>query len=261
LMLTECASLRSKRMKRMDGGGFKHENAKIRAKGVDFCGGTVGPLLIWAGGLIRASDTQLSDDGLFQCPDITLQALSLSNRFSIARGRCCDTQPLPWRNTSVSAFPREAPSANHVPPVQPHSLSTSTLHSTTSLPNALPHHQHHHNGRPPAKVDLPFTTLPIPSKHHPPKPHVKPPSQIPANTTPRFNQQVLIDTTPLPESIPPVKEIGASSAPLLSASFFIGDRCKAFNDDYMVCKTQAHGKGEIECMREGRKATRCAASV
>jgi len=25
----------------MDGGGFKHENAKIRAKGVDFCGGTV----------------------------------------------------------------------------------------------------------------------------------------------------------------------------------------------------------------------------
>jgi len=25
----------------MDGGGFKHENAKIRAKGEDFCGGTV----------------------------------------------------------------------------------------------------------------------------------------------------------------------------------------------------------------------------
>jgi len=25
----------------MDDGGFKHENAKIRAKGVDFCGDTV----------------------------------------------------------------------------------------------------------------------------------------------------------------------------------------------------------------------------
>ncbi|KAL8786607.1 MAG: hypothetical protein Q9195_008129 [Heterodermia aff. obscurata] len=78
---------------------------------------------------------------------------------------------------------------------------------------------------------------------------------------PRFNQHVLIDTTPLPDSIPKVKEIGASSAPLLSASFFIGARCKAFNDDYMVCKTQAKGTGEFDCMREGRKATRCAASV
>ena len=77
----------------------------------------------------------------------------------------------------------------------------------------------------------------------------------------RFNQQVLIDTTPLPDSVPKVKELGASSAPLLSASFFIGARCRAFNDDYMVCKTQAKGTGEIDCMREGRKATRCAASV
>lgn len=76
-----------------------------------------------------------------------------------------------------------------------------------------------------------------------------------------FNQQVLIDTTPLPDSVPKVPEIGASSAPLLSASFFIGDRCKAFNDDYMKCKTDSHGKGEIECMKEGRKVTRCAASV
>lgn len=47
----------------------------------------------------------------------------------------------------------------------------------------------------------------------------------------------------------------------MSASFFIGARCKAFNDDYMVCKTEAQGRGEIECMREGRKVTRCAASV
>ncbi|KAI9822875.1 MAG: hypothetical protein M1832_002900 [Thelocarpon impressellum] len=78
---------------------------------------------------------------------------------------------------------------------------------------------------------------------------------------PRFNQHVLVDTTPLPDSVPKVPEIGASSAPLLSASFFIGARCKAFNDDYMLCKTEANGTGEIDCLREGRKVTRCAASV
>ncbi|KAF1810104.1 NADH-ubiquinone oxidoreductase-like protein 20.8 kDa subunit [Eremomyces bilateralis CBS 781.70] len=77
----------------------------------------------------------------------------------------------------------------------------------------------------------------------------------------RFHKQVLIDTTPLPDHIPKVKEIGASSAPLMSASFFIGARCRAYNDDYMQCKTEAHGTGEVDCMREGRKVTRCAASV
>jgi hypothetical protein len=77
----------------------------------------------------------------------------------------------------------------------------------------------------------------------------------------RFNQQALIDTTPLPDDIPKVKELGASSAPLLSASFFIGARCKDYNDDYMMCKTESGGRGELECMKEGRKVTRCAASV
>lgn len=85
--------------------------------------------------------------------------------------------------------------------------------------------------------------------------------RLPVFTPPRFNQQVLIDTTPLPDDIPKVPEIGASSAPLLSASFFIGARCKPYNDDYMVCKTEANGRGELECMKEGRKVTRCAASV
>lgn len=72
---------------------------------------------------------------------------------------------------------------------------------------------------------------------------------------------MLIDTTPLPDHVPKVDEIGASSAPLMSASYFIGARCKPYNDDYMVCKTEAEGRGEVECMREGRKVTRCAASV
>ncbi|KAI4147825.1 MAG: hypothetical protein LQ340_005361 [Diploschistes diacapsis] len=77
----------------------------------------------------------------------------------------------------------------------------------------------------------------------------------------QFNHHKLIDPTPLPDDIPKVKEIGASSAPLLSAAYFIGARCRAFNDDYMKCKTDAFGRGELECMREGRKVTRCAASV
>jgi hypothetical protein len=77
----------------------------------------------------------------------------------------------------------------------------------------------------------------------------------------RFNQKALIDTTPLPDDIPKVQELGASSAPLLSASFFIGARCKDYNDDYMMCKTESGGRGELECMKEGRKVTRCAASV
>lgn len=79
--------------------------------------------------------------------------------------------------------------------------------------------------------------------------------------TPSFNQQVLYDTTPLPESIPKVKEVGASSAPLLSASFFIGARCKDYNDDYMQCKNENPGKGEFDCLKEGRRVTRCARSV
>lgn len=65
----------------------------------------------------------------------------------------------------------------------------------------------------------------------------------------------------MPADVPKVDEIGTTSAPLLSASYFIGDRCNAFNEDYMKCKTEANGRGELECMKEGRKVTRCAASV
>ncbi|KAI1004549.1 hypothetical protein K3495_g3661 [Podosphaera aphanis] len=78
---------------------------------------------------------------------------------------------------------------------------------------------------------------------------------------PQFNQSILIDTAPLPSDIPAVAEVGASSAPLLSASFFIGARCKAFNDDFMQCKTENPGKAEFECLKEGRRVTRCARSV
>ncbi|KAF7547665.1 hypothetical protein G7046_g8935 [Stylonectria norvegica] len=78
---------------------------------------------------------------------------------------------------------------------------------------------------------------------------------------PQFSQQVLVDTTPLPDNVPVVKEVGASSAPLLSATFFIGARCRDYNDDYMQCKTEHPGRGEFDCMKEGRRVTRCASSV
>ena len=65
----------------------------------------------------------------------------------------------------------------------------------------------------------------------------------------------------MPDHIPKVEEIGATSAPLMSAAYFIGDRCQAYNDDFMKCKDQANGRGEFECLKEGRKVTRCAASV
>ncbi|KAH8879352.1 NADH dehydrogenase, alpha subcomplex, subunit 8 [Thozetella sp. PMI_491] len=82
-----------------------------------------------------------------------------------------------------------------------------------------------------------------------------------ASRKPNFNQQVLYDTTPLPDSIPKVKELGVSSAPLLSASFFIGARCRDYNDDFMKCKTDNPSKGEFECLQEGRRVTRCARNV
>ncbi|KAG5518510.1 hypothetical protein PMAC_002906 [Pneumocystis sp. 'macacae'] len=70
-----------------------------------------------------------------------------------------------------------------------------------------------------------------------------------------------IDKTPLPKEIPIVDEIGATSAPLKAASYFIGTRCKSFNEDYMLCKAENKGKGEEPCLKEGRRVTRCSISV
>lgn len=71
-----------------------------------------------------------------------------------------------------------------------------------------------------------------------------------------------VDPTPLPDAIPKVKEVGASSAPLTSAAFFIGARCLPYNDDFMLCKDQStSGNPEFDCLKEGRRVTRCASSV
>lgn len=42
------------------------------------------------------------------------------------------------------------------------------------------------------------------------------------------------DETPLPDSVPKVQELGATSAPLKSAAFFIGAYCKEYNGASVV---------------------------
>lgn len=69
-----------------------------------------------------------------------------------------------------------------------------------------------------------------------------------------------VDKNELPKDIPEVEEVGATSAPLLSAAYFIGDRCKAYNDDFMMCKDEKNG-GTVDCLKEGRRVTRCAVLV
>ncbi|KAG8830549.1 hypothetical protein FRC17_004725 [Serendipita sp. 399] len=75
---------------------------------------------------------------------------------------------------------------------------------------------------------------------------------VPERGTP-YNNPV-----PMPDHIPPVDEIGATSAPLKSASFFIGEKCKEFNEDFMLCKSQNRAD---RCLLEGRRVTRCAADL
>lgn len=59
---------------------------------------------------------------------------------------------------------------------------------------------------------------------------------------------------------PAVPEVGATSAPLMSASYFIGARCGPYNDDFMQCKKDSSGN-PADCLKEGRRVTRCAVSV
>lgn len=64
-----------------------------------------------------------------------------------------------------------------------------------------------------------------------------------------------VDPTPAPaEAAHP--EVGATSAPLKSAAFFIGSYCKDYNEDFMLCKDE--NNDPAHCLKEGRKVTRCA---
>ncbi|ORY32834.1 hypothetical protein BCR39DRAFT_464226 [Naematelia encephala] len=74
-----------------------------------------------------------------------------------------------------------------------------------------------------------------------------------------FLDKPYIDPNPLPSSVPHVDELGVTSAPLKSASFFIGDYCKEVNEDFMLCKSET--RDPAHCLAEGRKVTRCAADL
>ncbi|POW20509.1 hypothetical protein PSHT_03455 [Puccinia striiformis] len=65
-----------------------------------------------------------------------------------------------------------------------------------------------------------------------------------------------VDPTPMPNEIPKVDELGVSSAPLKSASFYIGTFCKPYSEDFMLCK--AENQNPEHCLKEGRRVTRCA---
>ncbi|KAH6914599.1 NADH-ubiquinone oxidoreductase subunit [Coprinopsis sp. MPI-PUGE-AT-0042] len=71
--------------------------------------------------------------------------------------------------------------------------------------------------------------------------------------------KAVVDPTPMPTNIPKVEEVGATSAPLKSAAFFIGAHCKEFNEDFMLCKDENRDPGH--CLKEGRRVTRCTQDI
>mgnify|MGYP006951749234 FL=1 len=65
-----------------------------------------------------------------------------------------------------------------------------------------------------------------------------------------------VDPAPWPQDQPKVDEVGATSAPLKSISFFFGEYCRAYNEDFMLCKNE--DRHPEHCLKEGRRVTRCA---
>ena len=59
---------------------------------------------------------------------------------------------------------------------------------------------------------------------------------------------------------PPEEELLVTSAPLKAAAFYLGDQCKAQNDDFMFCK-KFHGGDPGKCLPEGRRVTNCTQHV
>merc|ERR1712225_146758 len=54
----------------------------------------------------------------------------------------------------------------------------------------------------------------------------------------KFPDIPYIDNAPMPKGVPKVDELGATSAPLKTASFFIGAYCKDYNEDFMLCNVE-----------------------
>ncbi|CED83385.1 NADH:ubiquinone oxidoreductase, NDUFA8/PGIV/19 kDa subunit [Phaffia rhodozyma] len=66
----------------------------------------------------------------------------------------------------------------------------------------------------------------------------------------------VVEPNPLPSNILKVTELGVTSAPLKSASFFLAPYCKDYTEDFMLCK--AENQDPAYCLAEGRRVTRCA---
>ncbi|KAI8894709.1 hypothetical protein BC833DRAFT_623722 [Globomyces pollinis-pini] len=71
-----------------------------------------------------------------------------------------------------------------------------------------------------------------------------------------FVDGLWVDKTPLDSAIPQVDEVGVTSAPMFSMSYFFGSYCKVFSEDFMLCKNES--QDPKKCLKEGRKVTRCA---
>ncbi|PWN52048.1 putative NADH dehydrogenase 22K chain precursor [Violaceomyces palustris] len=72
----------------------------------------------------------------------------------------------------------------------------------------------------------------------------------------QFPSTPYIEPAPAPIGQPKVEEVGATSAPLKSAAFFIGQQCQEVNEDFMLCKNES--RDPAHCLKEGRRVTRCA---
>lgn len=81
-------------------------------------------------------------------------------------------------------------------------------------------------------------------------------SGFPSIASNRRLKKVYVEKAPLPSDIPQVAEIGATSAALETAAFFIGAHCKEVNEDFMLCKKES--ADPAHCLKEGRRVTRCA---
>lgn len=72
----------------------------------------------------------------------------------------------------------------------------------------------------------------------------------------KFPSTPYIEPSTLPSDQPQVQEVGTTSAPLKSASFFLGAHCQKYNEDFMLCKNES--QDPAHCLKEGRRVTRCA---
>lgn len=55
---------------------------------------------------------------------------------------------------------------------------------------------------------------------------------------------------------PENEELRVTSAPLMAASFYIGEQCMKQNDDFKLCK-RANDNNPSACLKEGRRVTNC----